>query len=57
VVASRRSRRAGVGGGVLLTVGALLARWSVYKAGFQSAENPRHTVAPQRARLTAGGGS
>jgi DMSO reductase anchor subunit len=50
---ARRSRGAAVAGGALLNLGALAARWSVYKAGFSSAENPRHTVDPQRARLTA----
>jgi DMSO reductase anchor subunit len=49
-----RSRRSAVAGGALLNAGALAARWSVYKAGFQSAENPRHTVAPQRARIASG---
>jgi hypothetical protein len=46
----RRSRAAAVAGGLLVNGGALLARWSVYEAGFQSARNPRHTVAPQRDR-------
>ncbi|HET8757662.1 MAG TPA: hypothetical protein VFM58_16710, partial [Solirubrobacteraceae bacterium] len=50
-LAGRRSRAAAATGGVLVNAGAALARWSVYKAGFQSAENPRHTIAPQRARL------
>jgi formate-dependent nitrite reductase membrane component NrfD len=50
-VAGRRSRAAAAAGGLALSVGAVLARWSVYKAGFQSAANPRHTVEPQRARL------
>jgi hypothetical protein len=26
-------------------------RWSVYKAGFQSARDPRYTVGPQRERV------
>jgi hypothetical protein len=26
-------------------------RWAVYKAGFQSARDPRYIVEPQRARL------
>ena len=50
-VAGRRSRTAAAAGGLLLNCGALLTRWSVYKAGFASARNPRHTVAPQRERL------
>ena len=51
--AARRSRPAAVAGGALVTAGAVLARWAVYKAGFASAEDPRHTVAPQRERLRA----
>ena len=50
------SRRAAVAGGALLNIGALLARLSVFKAGFASAADPRHTVGPQRARLAAAGG-
>jgi hypothetical protein len=49
-VAGGRSRAAAVAGGLLLNCGALLTRWSVYKAGFQSARDPRHTIAPQRER-------
>jgi len=52
-VAARRSRGAAVAGGLLLNCGALLTRWSVYKAGFASARNPRHSLrrepAPARA--------
>jgi Polysulphide reductase, NrfD len=51
-VAGRRSRIAAVAGGLLLNSAAFLTRWSVYKAGFASARNPRHTVAPQRDRVT-----
>jgi hypothetical protein len=44
-------RRAGaVAGGALMLAGALAARWSVYKAGFQSAADPKYVVEPQRAR-------
>jgi hypothetical protein len=32
--------------------GSMLARWLVFRAGFQSAESPEYTVEPQRARLT-----
>ena len=49
-IGGRRSRATALAGGLLINGGALLARWSVYKAGFQSARNPRHTVAPQRDR-------
>jgi hypothetical protein len=37
-------------GGALLLAGALATRWSVYKAGFQSAADPKYVVEPQRAR-------
>jgi formate-dependent nitrite reductase membrane component NrfD len=47
----RRSRGLGIAGSVLTLVGALLGRWMVYKAGFQSAADPKYTVEPQRARL------
>lgn len=50
----RRSHTAAVAGGMLLSVGALAARWSVFEAGVQSAANPRHTVEPQRERIDAG---
>jgi hypothetical protein len=46
-----RHRRAG---GALLLVGGLAMRWSVFKAGFQSARDPRYTVQPQRERKHAG---
>ena len=48
-----RSRAAAVAGGLLLNAGAFLTRWGVYKAGFRSARDRRHTVAPQRDRLQA----
>jgi formate-dependent nitrite reductase membrane component NrfD len=35
---------------VSLLAGAACARWSVFKAGFQSARDPRYTIGPQRAR-------
>ncbi len=35
----------------LVLAGAALERWAVYKAGFQSARDPRYTVIPQRERL------
>jgi formate-dependent nitrite reductase membrane component NrfD len=47
----RRSRAASVVGGTTLLAGALCARWSVFKAGFQSARDPKYTVATQRRRL------
>lgn len=38
--------------GMLLLVGSLLERWAVFRAGFQSARDPKYVVAPQRQRLT-----
>jgi hypothetical protein len=44
----RRRRPAAVGGGALILAGAALARWSVFRAGFRSARDPKYTVVPQR---------
>ena len=48
------SRAAAVAGGALLSAGALSARWSVFKAGFSSAADPKYTVGPQRERIERG---
>jgi formate-dependent nitrite reductase membrane component NrfD len=40
-------------GGMLVLAGGLALRFSVFKAGFQSARDPRYTVTPQRERLHA----
>jgi polysulfide reductase-like protein len=50
----RRSRPAAIAGGALLTAGAVLTRWSIFKAGSQSAADPRATVGPQRERIDGG---
>jgi hypothetical protein len=50
----KRSRAAAVLGGALLSAGALAARWSVFKAGFKSAADPRYVVGPQRAAIRRG---
>ena len=47
----RRSRLATTVGSGLVLAGEAALRWSVFKAGFQSARDPRHTVIPQRERL------
>ncbi|HZQ83113.1 MAG TPA: NrfD/PsrC family molybdoenzyme membrane anchor subunit [Gaiellaceae bacterium] len=47
----RRSRAAAATGGALVLAGELALRWSVFKAGFQSARDPRYTVLPQRERV------
>jgi hypothetical protein len=49
-----RSRRAAVAGAVALAAGALSARFSVFKAGFESASDPKYVVGPQRRRIEAG---
>jgi formate-dependent nitrite reductase membrane component NrfD len=51
----RRSRLAAATGGALLLAGEVALRWSVYKAGFQSAKNPLYTVQPQRERADRDG--
>jgi formate-dependent nitrite reductase membrane component NrfD len=45
-----RSRAAAATGGALVLAGELALRWSIFKAGFQSARDPRYTVRPQKAR-------
>ena len=51
-VGGRRSRGAAVAGSALVLAGELALRWSVFKAGFQSARDPRYTVIPQKERLS-----
>jgi hypothetical protein len=46
-----RRRRASVLGALLLLGGSLAQRWAVYRAGFQSARDPKYTVALQRRRM------
>jgi hypothetical protein len=46
----RKSRGAAAAGGALVCAGELCLRWAVYKAGFQSARDPKYTVKPQRER-------
>ena len=47
----RRSRLAAAAGGAIVLAGEVAVRWSVFKAGFQSARDPKYTVVPQRERL------
>jgi formate-dependent nitrite reductase membrane component NrfD len=47
----RRSRAAAVTGSALVLGGELALRWSVFRAGFQSARDPRYVVVPQRQRM------
>jgi formate-dependent nitrite reductase membrane component NrfD len=51
----RRSRRASLLGGALVCAGEMCLRWSVFKAGFQSARDPKYTVEPQRGRAQRNG--
>jgi polysulfide reductase-like protein len=51
----RRSRAASVLGGALVCAGSMCLRWSVFKAGFQSARDPKYTVKPQRERAERDG--
>jgi hypothetical protein len=52
-LAGRKSRAASVAGGALVLAGAATERWAVFKAGFESARDPKYTVIPQRERLEA----
>jgi formate-dependent nitrite reductase membrane component NrfD len=46
-----RKRAGAVAGATMILAGGMCLRWAVYKAGIQSARDPRYTVAPQRRRL------
>ena len=54
-LAGKRSRAAAVAGGSLVLAGEVALRWSVFRAGFQSARDPRYVVVPQRERKAARG--
>ncbi|MGN6796767.1 MAG: NrfD/PsrC family molybdoenzyme membrane anchor subunit, partial [Gaiellaceae bacterium] len=49
--AGKRSRLAAATGAALVLAGEVALRWSVFKAGFQSARDPEYTVVPQKERL------
>jgi hypothetical protein len=51
MAAGGRRRSAALAGGAMLLAGAVCKRWSTFKAGFASAEDPHQTVGPQRARV------
>jgi formate-dependent nitrite reductase membrane component NrfD len=51
----RRSRGAAALGGAMVCAGELCLRWSIYKAGFQSARDPKYVVKPQRERAQRDG--
>jgi DMSO reductase anchor subunit len=40
-------------GAALIAAGAFAERWSIFKAGFASAADPKYVVGPQRARITS----
>jgi hypothetical protein len=46
-------REATLAGGAAVLAGALAERWSIFRAGFASAADPKYTVEPQRARVAA----
>jgi hypothetical protein len=52
-LAGRRRRPLAMAGAGLLLAGSALERLAVYKAGFQSARDPKYVVKPQRRRLEA----
>jgi len=54
---ARRSRTTAVLSAAALTGGALCTRFGVLYAGYASAEDPKYTVVPQRARLDAATGA
>jgi formate-dependent nitrite reductase membrane component NrfD len=47
----KRSRTAAVLGGALVCAGELCLRWAVFKAGSQSARDPKYVIEPQRRRV------
>ena len=49
-VAAGRRRPAAVAAGALLCAGSILTRFSVFRAGFESAADPAATIGPQRRR-------
>jgi Polysulfide reductase len=49
-LAGRKSRVAAITGGAFVLAGEAALRWSVFKAGSQSARDPKYTVIPQRER-------
>jgi hypothetical protein len=54
LVGAGRRRPAAVAGGSLLLAAAVCERWSIFRAGFQSAADPRATVEPQRRAVATG---
>jgi formate-dependent nitrite reductase membrane component NrfD len=57
LVMSRGRRSWAVAGAAAILAGGLAERWSIFRAGFASARDPRYVVEPQRRRLEARGGA
>jgi formate-dependent nitrite reductase membrane component NrfD len=57
LVAGGRHRGVAVAAGAALLAGSAALRFGVFRAGVASAEDPKYTVLPQRARLTSRQGS
>ncbi len=57
LIAGGRRRSLAVLGGAAIFAASFCERWSIYRAGTASAEDPRYTVGPQRRRLEERGGS
>jgi formate-dependent nitrite reductase membrane component NrfD len=51
----KRSRGAAAVGGAMVCAGEVCLRWAVFKAGQQSARDPKYTVKPQRERANREG--
>jgi hypothetical protein len=56
LVAAKGRRPGVVAGAAALLAGGLAERWSIFRAGFASARDPKYTVGPQRERLRADDG-
>jgi hypothetical protein len=56
LAAGGRRRRSSALGSLLVLGGEIALRWSVFKAGFQSAADPAYVVRPQRERIAARSG-
>ena len=54
-LSKRRRSTLSVAGGALLLAGSVCKRWSVFKAGFQSAEDPSQAIRTQRRRIAGDG--
>lgn len=48
------SRAAAAVAGALFTVGAASARWTIFRAGFQSVSDPKYVIGPQRRAVERG---